>query len=303
MFENIIGNEKVKETLKKSIIANRLSHSYMFIGIDGIGKQLFAKEFAKQILCIDSEKTQTGTYCNKCKSCIEFDSSNNPDFKIIDIAPEEKSIKIEQIRNMQIKIAEKPIVSDKKVYIINNADTMTREAQNCLLKTLEEPPEYVTIILIGQNENNFLTTIKSRCTKINFNKIPDTSIKEYIKENLNITDIQDGIIVLCNGSIGKAIKYKENEQNYLSLKNIVENIDKTDVIEILGMAEPLYKAKDTIYELLDSLNIMCLKRAKENIKMANCIPIIEQTKTRLKSNSNFDMSIDNMIFNLWREVN
>ena len=166
LFEKIIGNDKIKEILKKSIETKRTSHSYMFIGIDGIGKQLFAKEFAKEILCLEETKSEKHTYCNKCKSCIEFDTNNNPDYKIIDIEQDEKSIKINQIREMQIKISEKPIISHNKVYIINNADTMTIEAQNCLLKTLEEPPEYVTIILIGSDENSFLTTIKSRCTKI-----------------------------------------------------------------------------------------------------------------------------------------
>ena len=139
MFEELIGNQKVKETLIKSIISNRISHSYMFLGIEGIGKALFAKEFAKAILCL-----KEGEYCDNCKSCIEFSTDNNPDYVYIE--PEETKIKIDQIRNMQLKVAEKPIISNKKVYIINDAETMTPEAQNCLLKTLEEPPEYVTII-------------------------------------------------------------------------------------------------------------------------------------------------------------
>ena len=94
-----------------------------------------------------------------------------------------KSIKIEQIRYMQEKIAEKPIASNKKVYIINNSDTMTKEAQNCLLKTLEEPPEYAVIILVLANENNMLNTIKSRCTKIMFNPLSKEEIIHYFNSN------------------------------------------------------------------------------------------------------------------------
>ena len=134
MFENILGNDNVKQELIKTIKLNKLSHSYLFIGTDGIGKKMIAKEFAKMILCIENEK-----YCNRCKSCIEFDTDNNPDF--ISIEPDGANIKIEQIRQMQKKILEAPIISQKKVYIIDNADLMTREAQNCILKTLEEPPE------------------------------------------------------------------------------------------------------------------------------------------------------------------
>ena len=141
MFDKIIGNDKIKEMLYKSVKDKKTSHSYLFVGIEGIGKKEIAKEFAKMLLCISDNK-----YCNTCKSCIEFDSNNNPDFLYIE--PEGNSVKIEQIRYIQRKIQEKPIISNKKVYIINDADKMTTEAQNCLLKTLEEPPEYSTIILM-----------------------------------------------------------------------------------------------------------------------------------------------------------
>ena len=115
MFENILGNQKIKEKLKKSINEDKILHSYLFIGIEGIGKKLIAKEFAKAILCLNDIK-----YCNNCKSCIEFSSNNNPDFLYIE--PDGNNIKIEQIREMQKKIQEKPIISQKKVYIIDNAD-------------------------------------------------------------------------------------------------------------------------------------------------------------------------------------
>ena len=141
MFENIIGNDKIKNELTNLVKQNKYSHSYIFHGTEGIGKKLIAKEFAKMILCLGEEK-----YCNTCKSCLEFLSNNNPDF--YEIIPDGNNIKIEQIREMQKKVVEQPIISKNKVYIIDNADLMTREAQNCLLKTLEEPPEFVTIILI-----------------------------------------------------------------------------------------------------------------------------------------------------------
>ena len=300
MFENIIGNKKAKEILKRAILSNRASHSYMFLGTEGIGKKLIAQEFAKAILCLDSEKTQSGSYCNKCKSCIEFSSSNNPDY--IYIEPEETKIKIDQIRTMQMKVAEKPIISENKVYIINDADTMTNEAQNCLLKTLEEPPEYVTIILIGKNEENFLTTIKSRCTKVNFEKISNEDLRKYLVQN-NIENISDELLEMADGSIKKSLEIIENKESYQSVENIMNNLDKCDIIEILNLGADLYKAKETINSILENINIIALKKAKENIKFARCIKIVEETKKRLKANSNFDMCIDNLLFGMWGEVN
>ena len=176
IFKDIIGNEKNKELLKRIIDTNNIAHSYMFVGKESIGKLLFAKEFA--ILCLNQEKP-----CYKCKSCIEFDSYNNPDFIILQ--PEENSIKIDQIRELTKKVYEKPVVSNKKVYIINDSDCMTKEAQNCLLKTLEEPPEYVTIILIASSENLFLPTIKSRCTKIQFKNLTKEELAEVLKQKYN----------------------------------------------------------------------------------------------------------------------
>ena len=170
-FSNIIGNDDIKELFNKSLETKNLVHSYMFIGPEGIGKSLFAKELAKMILCQVDEKA-----CGSCSSCIKFDSGNHPDFVFVD-SEDGKNIKIGQIRLMQESIAEKPIVSSNKVYVINNSDLMTAEAQNCLLKTLEEPPEYATIILICSNSSKLLNTIKSRCTKIAFKKLSEDDLK------------------------------------------------------------------------------------------------------------------------------
>ncbi len=296
MFNNILGNEKIKQSLQKSIESNKTSHSYLFIGTQGIGKKLIAIEFAKMILCTDENK-----YCNKCKSCIEFDTNNNPDFKMIE--PDGNSIKIEQIREFQNKVAEKPIISNKKVYIINDSDKMTREAQNCLLKTLEEPPEYVTIILIGANESAFLSTIKSRCMILHFDKIPNEEIEKYLEENYK-TKINSNIIIKAfQGSIGRAIELKEKQDEYEKIEQIIYNLEKKDKIDILNMSEIIYKTKDEKTEILDYINIVLSDLARKKSKYANCIQIVEETKKRLKSNANYDMNIDNMLFKLWEEVN
>ena len=296
MFETILGNEKNKQVLQKSIQNNTISHSYMFIGIEGIGKKMIAKEFAKKILCLN--KTLDNG-CN-CKSCIEFDSNNNPDFLVIE--PDGNSIKIEEIRKLQKMIQEKPIISNKKVYIIDNADLMTKEAQNCLLKTLEEPPEYTVIILIGSNENLFLTTIKSRCMILHFDKISNEEMKRYLKYNLEINQINEEMLDMFQGSIGKAINLKDKQEEYKSIYEFIENLGKVDLIELYNYAKPIYKFKEEIFEVLDYINILLLKKAKQQNIYADCINIVEETKKRLKQNGNYDMCIDNMIFNLKDKV-
>ena len=281
MFDKIIGNDKIKEMLYKSVKDKKTSHSYLFVGIEGIGKKEIAKEFAKMLLCISDNK-----YCNTCKSCIEFDSNNNPDFLYIE--PEGNSVKIEQIRYIQRKIQEKPIISNKKVYIINDADKMTTEAQNCLLKTLEEPPEYSTIILIGSNENMFLSTIKSRCMIIHFSKIEDEKIRKYLEEKYELKDISTNMLEIFQGSIGKAILLKDKKEQYEKIELIIKSISQKSIIDILNMSEILYKSKEEIFDILEYIK---------------CINSVEETKTRLKQNANYDMSIDNMLFNMWEDVN
>lgn len=303
-FNNIIGNDNIKSILNRSLKYNTIVHSYMFIGKQGIGKKLFAKEFAKMILC----ENFNGQECNNCKSCLEFLSGNNPDFAYIE--PEGKVIKIEQIRTMQTKIIEKPVNSNKKVYIINDADTMTKEAQNCLLKTLEEPPEYIVIILIVSNENNMLNTIKSRCMKISFEKINDKEIMKYLENYCDIENINDTILKMCDGSIGKCLTVKDKIQEYKEIEKIFSKIVENhngSIINILNCSELLYKNKENINEYLDYINVILYEYSKKDlhnsIQYINSIKIVEKTKQRLLSNSNYDMCIDYLLFNIWEEIN
>mgnify|MGYP000375003780 CR=1 FL=1 len=292
-FERIIGNDKVKQFLNKAINENHILHSYLFSGIQGIGKKLFAIEFAKKILCIEQNDEQ-----ENCLSCLKFKSSNHPDFMILE--PENNVIKIEQIRNMQEKISEKPIVSKKKVYIIVDSDCMTKEAQNCLLKTLEEPPEYATIILTTANESKLLNTIKSRCIKVKFNGLLENEINQYLKQNEIVVN-EENYIKISQGSIGKLLDIKEDEDVYNQVNIVLENIDKNTLIDILNKAEILYSQKDKIQEILDYINIYLYNT--KDIRKINCIEYVEDTKKRLISNGNYDMCIDYLLLRMWERIN
>jgi len=260
-----LKNEQIQELLKNTIKSEKIVNGYIFSGTGKTKNYIYAKEFAKMILCLKDGKT---SYCDSCKSCLMFSDNNHPDY--YEITKENtESIKIDEIREMQEKIYEKPIISSKKVYIINNAEQMTKEAQNCLLKTLEEPPEFVSIILISDNENNLLTTIKSRCTKIAFTEETEEELTKEDKENIEILE-----------------KIFGNVSNYVS-------------IDLLNKVDILYKEKENILKNLEHINNIFIKKAKTDTKYLEYIDYVEETKNKLKANSNYDMCIDNLILKIW----
>ena len=206
MFENIVGHEKQKEILSKIITSNNISHAYLFFGDEGIGKFKIACEFAKEILNTDNLTT-------------------HPDFKIISKNENKKDILVEQIRKKLIDdIYVIPAVGERKVYIINDAHDLNIASQNTLLKTLEEPPRYITIILVASNISSFLTTILSRVNQIPFTGITNEQLKNYMKDKYSIkvlkfsSDIEfesDNLLDYL-----EFILYKNNEYNCIK---IIEN--------------------------------------------------------------------------------
>ena len=203
---------------------------------------------------------------------------------------------------MLAKIIEKPIISSKKVYIINDCDKMTKEAQNCLLKTLEEPPEFVCLILISSNENMILNTIKSRCMKVKFRNIEDNILYEYSKKNLGYNEISENLLKTFDGSIGKAILLKENQEKYLSIENLLSKMEVDDIVSIMSNSKDVYD-KENIYDILDYMTVSIYSKSKENKRYLNCLKYISETLTRLKANGNFDMNIDSLLLNIWEELN
>lgn len=299
-FDGLIGNDKTKEILSYSVQNKNILHSYLFYGTEGIGKKLFAIEFSKMILC---ESDSENKPCNKCKACIEFESNNNPDFTIIE--PDNNSIKIEQIRALQKKIIEKPINGSKKIYIINDADKMTKEAQNCLLKTLEEPQSFVVIIMICSNENAILPTVKSRCTKIFFNEHSREDIRKFMEEKNSTTNIDESMVELCSGSIKKSIEVIEKEEKLNQLKDIIHSVDKVNKLKFISQNEFFYTNKDDVNLILDYIYVLLYKKVNNSNlgAVVNAMSYVEEAKNKLKYSNNYDMTIDNMLIKIWEEFN
>ena len=273
-FENLIGNEKIKQELTETMENQTNSHSYMFVGKSGIGKRLFAREFAKGLL---------GDF-NK-------DILNYEDYKEIGPLEGKKIISVDQIREIIKEANELPTESEKRVFVIDEADKMNSEAQNSILKTLEEPPEYVVIILIVTNESKMLETIKSRCNIIKFDTLKESEIEKYlIKENLLDKSRKNVEIKLLNGSLENVNNLDSMLENYDYLKVLVSYIKKKDIIQALNNGLLLYESKDDIINLLDLLNIVFLEE-----RLTKCVFVVENTKTKILQNNNYNMCIDNLI--------
>lgn len=274
MFEDILGNDDVKKYLTNCIENKNFSHSYIFSGIKGVGKYTFAKDFAK---CILEDSMMQDYY---------------------ELGPDGKSIKVAQIRELQNVINIKPTFSKKSVYIIDDADLMTIEAQNSLLKTLEEPPEYAVIILIVHNERSILSTVKSRCVNIKFNKLSDKDIKKYfLKNDLNFEDKNINVFKVLDGSLNNIDFIRDDYDELLKLTVFVINLKKNKVINFFQDASVFYDNHDKIIRLLEYLNILLFENSHFQL-----IEIVEKTKNKILMNNNFEMCIDYMILNFIEEL-
>ena len=215
-----------------------------------------------------------------------------------ELGPDGKSIKVSQIRELQNVINIKPTFSKKSVYIIDDADLMTIEAQNSLLKTLEEPPEYAVIILIVHNERSILSTVKSRCVNIKFSKLSDKDIKKYLlKKDLNFEDKNINVFKVLDGSLNNIDFIRDYYDELLKLTVFVTNLKKNKVINFFQDGSVFYDNHDKIIRLLEYLNILLFENSYFQL-----IEIVEKTKNKILMNNNFEMCIDYMILNFIEEL-
>lgn len=214
-FNNLLGNDTSKEILLNTLKEGRLSHSYIFSGPSGIGKKLFAIEFAKLINCNVNLENRPDDCA--CSSCSKIEKLIHPDVMLFEYEGE-KTIKIDQIRkDLEEKVFLSPFESRYKIFILDDAERMNNNAQNAFLKTLEEPPKDSIIILITQSLNFIIPTIKSRCQVINFTNISNDDIKKMLLESPSIDDKNIGTAVkLSRGSIGNALNI---DREYIELRN------------------------------------------------------------------------------------
>ena len=213
LFEDIYGNEPQKDYLKNAVMENRVGHSYIFSGIEGIGKKKFALMFSALINCTTGNLIKTGK-CD-CTSCRKISKLIHPDVTLLEY-PEEKNIKVEQIRkDIEERIYLSPFESKFKIFIVDDAERMNFNAQNAFLKTLEEPPSYSVIILITSSINFIVPTIRSRCQIVNFKGLSGEAIKSTLTEKGGLTPEEADIALrLSGGSIGRAVSLNSEQLNF-----------------------------------------------------------------------------------------
>lgn len=212
-FDNIIGHEKQKGILLSLLKKDRMPHAFLFSGAEGIGKKKVVLEFAKYIFC------EHGTSCGACRPCIKVDRGSHPD---IFITGSEESIGIEHSRNISKEVYEYPYESERRIIVIDNAEKMTNEAKNALLKTLEEPPSFNTFFLITSSERDIPLTIKSRCIKLVFSPLYREQLKAYFKMNMSLNDEKAELLsYISHGSIGSGL-FWTLEDNFALRKQIAE---------------------------------------------------------------------------------
>ena len=217
----VLGQNHITQHFENAIKMGKISHAYIINGEAESGKMELALQFAKALQCEDNNtvgKTPTGVACGKCKSCHQTDTGNQPDIRIVTY--EKSGIGVDEIREqINNHIVIKPYSSKHKIYIVPDCEKMTEAAQNALLKTIEEPPEYGIIILLTTNADKFLQTILSRCVVLNIRSVKESTIKNYLMSEFGIGSYDASVAAaFAEGNPGKAVKLATSEE-FKELKN------------------------------------------------------------------------------------
>ena len=323
-FQDIIGHNQIVEHLKNAIRMEKVSHAYILNGESNAGKMMLAEAFATALQC----EAQGDEPCMNCRSCHQAAEHNQPD--IIYVTHEKPNvISVDDIRHqLNNDIVIKPYSSKYKIYIVDEAEKMNIQAQNALLKTIEEPPAYGVILLLTTNADSFLPTILSRCITLNLKSVNEDLIKEYLMKKYQIPDYQaDVCAAFAQGNVGKAIQLASSgEFNELkaSALSLVKKLDDMDLYELNGCIKQINDFKPKIQEYFDLLtlwfrdvlymkatndvNNLIFKDEVYDIKkqaakrsysgIENILQALEQSRVRLHANVNFDLVIELLLLTI-----
>lgn len=319
-FKDIIGHEDTIQHLQNAIKKNMVSHAYILQGPEGSGKMMLAEAFAQTLQC--SQRSDPPDACGTCRFCHQAQTHNHPD--ILYVQHEKPAlISVSEVRTQLVSdVQVKPYYGNRKIYIMEDADKMNPQAQNALLKTLEEPPEYVTILLLTTNAQMLLDTIRSRCVLLNLKSVPDEKITRYLMDQLKVPDYQAKLCTaFAQGSVGKAMQlassdhFNEIRSNAITL---VRRAKQLDVSELAQMAKSMEEYKISIYDFLDILSVWYrdvlyfkasrdpngivfqdqVKQVRQNAQVSSyqgietILQAIGKAKDRLKANVNFDLTME-----------
>lgn len=320
-FHDIVGHEQIKEHFQMAIENQKVSHAYILTGEAGMGRKSLAHAFALALLC---EKGKAEP-CMECHACKQVLSGNHPD--LIHVTHEKpNSIGVDDIREqINDTIMVRPYSSYYKIYIVDEAEKMTQQAQNALLKTIEEPPSYAVIILLTTNQEAFLPTILSRCVQLKLKPLRDFTVKSYLTEALHVPEADTDIFAaFARGNLGKAISLVSSEDFKLmhqEVLKLLKSIQNMDISELLDSIKTLKEQNLDIYECLDfiqmwyrdvllykvtkDLNLLIFKDQYRSIneismnssyeKLERVLEAIDKARVRLDANVNMELAMELML--------
>lgn len=320
-FQEIWGNQRLLQHLRMAVKNHKTSHVYLFVGGAGSGKRMLANTFAKYLLCSSPQDEP----CGVCHSCHVFDSQNHPD--VIHVTSEKKTLGVDEIRGQILETVDiKPYHYDKKIYIIHQAHTMTVQAQNALLKTLEEPPAYAVFLLLAENGDAFLPTILSRTVTLKINPLSEEEISQYLIQN-GMVSPEEAVFFAAygQGRIGHALELIEDETFRQMREDILTQLSR---LSSMKFSEVLLLAKEweiykNDYRFLDIIGLwyrdlltakslrddrfiiqkdkkeMIFSAAKEPAEvLAQKAAVVIKAKERFIQNGNFRLTLEVMLMEL-----
>ena len=321
-FKDVVGHESIIGHFKSSIEKGQVAHAYLIHGEKGTGKKMLAGLFAKTLQC---EMNGTDPCC-KCRSCIQCDTGNQPDIRWV--THEKTIISVDDVREqINRDILVRPYSSKYKIYIIPDADLMNPQAQNALLKTMEEPPEYVVLLLLTNNIDKMLSTIVSRCVTLNLKPVGELDLLDYLGK----IGIPMGKAKFCvgfaYGNLGKAVRLATSE-DYNAIKQdcvgILKNINRMEIYDLIESVRNMSKYKLDVYDYIDLMmmwyrDILMLKVAGSPDKLLfkeeystlkqqanhisfegieNVLEAMDKVKVRLEANVNFDIAMELLLLTI-----
>ena len=254
-FDDILGHEQIKDHFRNAVQLGKVSHAYILNGEEGMGKKSLANAFALSLLC---EKGYSNP-CMECHACKQVLSGNHPD--LIYVTHEKPgSIGVDDIREqINNTIMVKPYSGPYKIYIVDQAEKMTAQAQNALLKTIEEPPSYAVLMLLTTNQEAFLPTILSRCVQLKLKPLRDCVVKEYLMKNVGVEENQADIYTaFARGNLGKAIHLAQSEDfktMYDEILHLLKSLKDMDISELQDDIRRLKEKGLDIYGCLDFMQM------------------------------------------------
>ena len=255
-FSEILGNEMIKEYFQRTLSGGQISHAYILTGEAGMGRKTLAKAFAMTLLCENQNEDRDP--CGQCHACIQFQTDNHPD--VIYVSHAKEGIGVDDIRE-QINgtVQVKPYSSPYKIYIVDEAEKMTVQAQNALLKTLEEPPAYVVILLLTTRADAFLPTILSRCITLKLKPLYDEVIRDYLMERLQVQkEDADIYTAFARGNLGKAIALSSSDsfgEVRYSVMSLLRNSRNMDIVQMLETVKQWKEDRLQIQECLEFMQL------------------------------------------------